>query len=97
MTLYLHGMTADGEPADGMREPSQLHRWADRFIDGIIAAIFLGGAAPQLGVAFDPHHQLNLWNHCEPPISLNSPQVAYRTARRIPDPGSIVAGYGAKW
>lgn len=69
-------MIANGEPADNMFEPSHLFGWANQFIDRKIAMIFPGRTALHLGVTFDPHHQLDSWNHGTPPIFLNCPQVA---------------------
>jgi len=79
-----------------MLEPFHLRRWAHQFIDRNITFIFPGWVALRLGIALDPHHQLNLWNHCEPPPFLNCPQVAYRTVSRVPYLGSILAGCSAK-
>jgi hypothetical protein len=59
---------ADGETADDMLQPLHLHGGPDQLKYRNITVIFPGRAAPHFGVAFDPQHQLDFWNHCEPPI-----------------------------
>jgi hypothetical protein len=78
--LYVQGVSADGEAADGMGNAPQLRLWAGQFVAGLITAIFPVKAALPRRVAFDPHHQLDFWNHCEPPVLLHCPQLACRTA-----------------